>query len=197
VKRVLLLTFEGVELFEAAAFSDVLGWSCEYGEAISVRSAGTHPEVHSAFGLGIVPDVLLKNVSAADYDAVAVPGGFGSRGFYEDACTPAVGALLRDFHTSGKPVASICVGALVLGAAGLLAGRRATTYPLRDGERRLQLASYGAVVVDAPLVRDGNLLTSSGPSAAAETAFVLLEELTGAENTRHIRHLMGFAPSRA
>jgi len=194
MKRVLILYFEGVELYEAAAFTDVLGWSGAYGEPVAVTCAGTHPQLRSAFGLTIVPDTLLENVAPADYDAVAVPGGFGSRGFYEDACTPAVGNLLRAFHESGKPVASICVGALVLGAAGLLTGRRATTYRLRGGERLAQLSQYGAVVVDAPLVRDKNLLTSSGPFAAVETAFALLEDLTGAQNTRNIRHLLGFAP---
>jgi 4-methyl-5(b-hydroxyethyl)-thiazole monophosphate biosynthesis len=100
--------------------------------------------------------------------------------------------LIRRFGELNKPVASICVGALPIAHAGLLAGRRATTYHLLGGVRRKQLAEFGVEVVDQPLVRDGTIITSTSPATAVEVALHLLAELTGAENAARIRHLMGF-----
>jgi 4-methyl-5(b-hydroxyethyl)-thiazole monophosphate biosynthesis len=78
-------------------------------------------------------------------------------------------------------------------ASGVLEGRRATTYQLLGGHRRRQLAGFGVEVVDQPVVTDGVVTTSAGPSTAAAVAFRLLEQLTGAANASHIRRLMGFS----
>lgn len=194
MKKVLLLLCEGVEIFEAAAFYDVLGWSGAYGsEPIRVVAVGLDKEVNCTFGLKVVPDMLLSEVQAEDFDALAIPGGFEGYSFYSQAYSEPAAALIRRFDELNKPIASICVGALSLANSGILKGRRATTYHLLDGKRRRQLAEFGVNVVDEPLVREGNVITSTSPATAVEVALCLLAELTGYENAKRVRHLMGFA----
>jgi len=65
---------------------------------------------------------------------------------------------------------------------------------LLGGKRRQQLAEMGAEVVDEMSVRDGNVITSTGPSTAADVALALVEALTSRENAARIRELMGFEP---
>lgn len=196
-KRVLLLLCQGVEIYEAAAFYDVLGWAGEYGaEAVEVVTAGLQPEVRGTFGFKIVPDRLLPEVKAGDFDALALPGGFESYGYYQDAYSEPVAGLIRDFQELDKPIASICVGALPLAHSGILAGRRATTYHLGEGLRRRQLAAFGVNVVDEPVVRDNNVITSTSPATAMEVAFELLASLTSPQNAAQVRHKMGFAADR-
>jgi 4-methyl-5(b-hydroxyethyl)-thiazole monophosphate biosynthesis len=60
------------------------------------------------------------------------------------------------------------------------------------GKRREQLAEFGAEVVDASIVRDGNVITSTGPSTSVPVALALLEILTSRENAARIREIMGF-----
>ena len=130
---------------------------------------------------------------AADYDALAVPGGFEEFGFYEEAYDEKFQNLVRDFHQMGKPIASVCVAALALGRSGILQGRRATTYHLRGGHRQAQLAALGAdVVPDQRVVADGNVITSYCPETAADVAFALLEMLIGAEKAGAVRQDMGY-----
>jgi 4-methyl-5(b-hydroxyethyl)-thiazole monophosphate biosynthesis len=193
VKRVLLLLADGVELFEAAAFTDVLGWADTFGsERIECVCAGLHPRLRCTFGPDLIPDVQLDQVRVEDFDALATPGGFETAGFYEDVYAEPFLDIIRAFDRVGKPIAAVCVGALPLARSGVLAGRRATTYKLLGGKRRLQLAEMGAEVIDAPLVRDGHVITSTGPSTAAAVALALVEALTSPENTDKIRELMGF-----
>ncbi len=197
MKSVLLLLCEGVEWFEAAAFHDVLGWSGEHGlEPVQVTTVGLKREVTCTFGARLIPDVLLPEIDADEFDALAVPGGFESFGFYGEAYSEPVARLIRRFGELNKPVASICVGALPLAHAGLLTGRRATTYHLLGGKRRKQLAEFGVEVVDQPLVREGNIVTSTSPATAVEVALTLLAELTGVENAERIRYLMGFCSAQ-
>jgi 4-methyl-5(b-hydroxyethyl)-thiazole monophosphate biosynthesis len=193
VKRVLLLLADGVELFEAAAFTDVLGWADTFGaERIECVCAGLRPRLRCTFGPGLIPDVQLDQMRAEDFDALAIPGGFETAGFYEDAYAEPFLDIIRAFDRAGKPIAAICVGALPLAKSRVLAGRRATTYKLLGGKRRQQLAEMGAEVVDADLVRDGNVITSAGPSTAVDVALALVETLTSRENAGKIRELMGF-----
>jgi protein deglycase len=193
VKQVLLLLCRGVELYEAAAFYDVLGWSGTYGtEAVKTVTVGLQAEVRGAFGIKIIPDKLLSVLQADEFDALAIPGGFEIYGYYEEAYSEAVINLIRRFEELGKPIASICVGALPLANSGILKERRATTYHLREGVRRKQLADFGVNVVDEPIVSDRNVITSTSPATAMEVAFELLAKITSDENSRRIREMMGF-----
>lgn len=193
MKRVLLLIPHGAEVFETAAFIDVLGWaSSEGSEKIEVVTAGLQPEVTCTFGLRLLPDVLIGQVRPEEFDALALPGGFEEYGFYEEAFSDAVAEVIRAFDRSSRPIASICVGALPVAHAGILAGRCATTYHLGDGRRRRQLSAYGVEVLDQPVVRDRNILTSTSPATAIDVALALVEMLTDRENAADISRLMGF-----
>ena len=202
--KVLLLALSGFELLEFSAFADVLGWAkLEGGLDIEYETAGFSREVRSTFGVPITVDRVLWrrgagvcspiSVCAEDYDALAIPGGFEEYGYYEEAYRQDTAGLIRVFHKAGKPIASICVGALVLAHSGILEGRKATTYALSGGHRQKQLAEFGAEVqADEQIVVDGNLITSCGPSTAAGVAFRLLEMMTDRESTGRVRTLMGY-----
>jgi len=202
--KVLVLALSGFELLEFSAFADVLGWAkVEGGLDIEYDTAGYAREVRSAFGVPVSVDRVLWrrgagvcspiSVCAADYDALAIPGGFEECGYYEEAYRQDTEGLIRAFHKAGKPIATICVGALALGNSGILEGKKATTYALSGGHRQKQLAAFGAeVLAEESIVTDGNLITSCGPSTAAGVALRLLEMLTGRESAERVRRLMGF-----
>ena len=202
--KVLLLALSGFELLEFSAFADVLGWAkLEGGIDIEFETAGFLREVRSTFGVPVTVDRVLwrrgagvcspVSVCAQDYDALAIPGGFEEYGYYEEAYRQDTVGLIRAFHKAGKPIASICVGALALGNSGILEGRKATTYALSGGHRQKQLADFGAEVLeDESIVVDGNLITSCGPSTAPGVAFRLLEMLADQEHTQKVKKLMGF-----
>ncbi len=98
MKRVLLLLCKGVEIYEAGAFHDVLGWSgAESGEEVKVVTAGLKTEVVGTFGIRLTPDKLLSEIRAEDFDALAIPGGFEVYGFYEEAYSAPVADLIRRF----------------------------------------------------------------------------------------------------
>lgn len=180
-------------MYETAAFFDVLGWANQEGShPVSVVTCGREREVRCSFGLRVLVDLLVDEVDVDDYAALALPGGFEEHGFYDDAYSPPVAELIRAFDRRSRPIASICVGALPVASCGALQGRRATTYHLGGGRRRRQLAELGAEVVDAPVVRDGHVMTSTSPATAVEVALELLKDLTGAENADRVRELMGF-----
>lgn len=196
MKRVLLLIPQGSEVYETAAFIDVLGWaSLEGSEEIQVVTAGLLPEVTCTFGLRLLPDAVIGDVPLDEFDALALPGGFEEYGFYEEAFSEIVGDVIRTFDRSSRPIASICVGALPIAHSGALTGRCATTYHLGGSQRRKQLAEYDVDVLDQPIVRDANILTSTAPSTAIDVALALVEVLTDRENADNVRALMGFGPS--
>ncbi|HQI01479.1 MAG TPA: DJ-1/PfpI family protein [Deltaproteobacteria bacterium] len=192
MKNVLILLADGFEAYEASAFTDVLGWADSFGDTrLRVTTAGLHPVLTCTFGFKVMPEDLVRDLDLEAFDALAIPGGFGTAGFYEDAFSEDFLAVIRHFDERKKPIASICVASLSLGRSGVLSGRSATTYLLEERKKE-QLAAMGATVEDKPIVRDGNIITSSSPGTAVETAFLLLETLTSTGNARHIRRLMGF-----
>ena len=202
--RVMILALSGFELLEFSAFADVLGWAkLEGGLDIEYDTAGFSREVQSTFEVPVKVDRVLwrrgagvccpVDICEGDYDALAIPGGFEEYGFYEEAYKDETTMLIRAFHKAGKPIATICVGALALGHAGILEGRKATTYGLSGGHRQKQLAEFGAdVQAEEKIVVDDNLITSCGPSTATGVAFKLLEMLTDEASAEKVKRLMGF-----
>jgi protein deglycase len=192
MKKILLLLAKGFETYEASVFIDVIGWNDTDGDkSTKLFSCGLAKEVASAFNQKFLVDYLHSEIDASEFDALAIPGGFEEFGFYEDAYSDAFLKVIRDFNALNKLIASICVGALPLGRSGILRGRRATTY--NSQERRTALKEYEAIVVDQPVVMDGNIITSWNPASAIEVALLLLEKLTNKENSDYIRTAMGFA----
>ena len=190
-KSVLLLLGDGFELLEAAGFTDVLGWADIDGSTrIELVSAGLRTPLRTTFGFSVVPDALVSDLDLDRFDALAIPGGFGRAGFYDDALSEPFLDVIRHFGARDVPVASVCVASLALGAAGLLHGRRATTYHQIGGKRRGELERYGATFVDEAIVVDGSLISSTGPGTGVEVAFELLTQLTSSANADHIRALM-------
>lgn len=193
MKQVLLLLAQGFEEYEAAVFTDVLGWSRAYGtEPVGVTTAGLRQSIRCTWNLTVTPQRRIEDISLRDFDALAIPGGFEEKGFYEDAYDERFLDTIRAFNREKKLIASVCVAALPLARSGVLRGRKATTYHRNQGVRREQLAGMGAVVLDQHMVEDGNIITSSCPATALDVAFRLLLRLTSEENLERVKEYMGF-----
>lgn len=165
-----ILIFDGITALDAIGPYEVLrsvpGWSVEF---VGKREG----EVRTDSGaLGLSVDRSLADV--ADPDIVLVPGGAGNRPLLEDE---EVLSWLREADGRTKWTTSVCTGSLVLGAAGLLEGRKATGHwlylePLRE---------YGAEPVGGRFVEDGKVITAAGVSAGIDMALHLVGREVGPE----------------
>ena len=191
--KILLFLAKGFETMEASVFIDVMGWARnDYHYDIDVVTCGFQKTVTSAFNVPVTVDVLLKDINDEEYDALAIPGGFEEFGFYEEAFSKELTDIIRKFNDKNKMIATVCVGALALGHSGILTGKKATTYHLNNGHRQKQLAEYGAQIVNMPVVKTDNIITSNCPQTAPEVAFVLLENLIGTDKMKIVKTAMGF-----
>lgn len=122
-------------------------------------------------------------------DIVCVPGGRGAtdNAIRDDAFLRE----LRRLAATARFVTSVCTGSLVLGAAGLLRGKRAATH---WGWRDL-LAPFGAIADPARVVRDGNVITGGGVTAGIDFALNVVAELAGPETAQAIQLRIEYAPA--
>ena len=132
--------------------------------------AKTRELVPSDTPLAIPPTATFSD--CPPLDLLCVPGGFGVDQAMEDEETIA---FVRRAGAHAKYVTSVCTGAFVLGAAGLLRGRRATTH----WAYHHFLPRVGAIPVQERVVRDGNTFTGGGVTAGVDFAFVVLNEIAG------------------
>lgn len=142
--------------------------------------------VASATGLVLAPTITFAD--CPQLDVVCVPGGAGVNALMTDAETLD---FLRRQAPGARYVTSVCTGALVLGAAGLLAGRRATTHWAAHD----LLAAFGAVPVQGRVVRDGALFTGGGVTAGIDFALTLAAELVGEAGAKTIQLHLEYAPA--
>ena len=126
--------------------------------------AETRTPVKTEFGLVITPDVAFAD--AAPLDVLCVPGGWGVNAQLEN---PAMHEFLRARALNARYVTSVCTGALILGAAGLLRGYRATTHWMSLDF----LERFGAIRVDERVVIDRNRITGGGVTAGIDLALVI------------------------
>jgi protein deglycase len=191
--KVLVFLAKGFETMEFSVFIDVLGWArVDYGHNLFVDSCGFTDKVISTFNVPVLVDKILGEINADEYDALAIPGGFGEFGFYEEVYDERFLKLIREFNTKGKIIATVCSGALPLGKSGVLKNRKATTYHLKDGYWQKKLKEFGVNVVNEPIVVDGNIITSYCPETAPNVAFELLKKLTSEEEMEVVKKAMGF-----
>ena len=193
--KILLFLCKGFEHMETAPFIDVFGWARSYVNFdADIVTCGFNKTVMGTFNVGLNIDILVDDVNMLSYDALAIPGGFGEYGFYEEAYDDRLLNLIREFANNNKPIATVCVGAKPLGKAGILKGKNATTYHLDNKKHQKQLAAFSGVTVipDERIVVDGNIITSFCPETASDVAFKLLEILAGTRISLETKKLMGF-----
>ncbi len=192
-KKVLLFLAQGFEAYEASVFTDVFGWSRDVGvEPVDLITTGLRSEIKCYWNLIVKPELPFSKIDIDDYDALAIPGGAGEAGFFEDAYDERFLNLIREFNRRGKLIASICVAALPIAKSGVLNQRNATTWDLNSGTRRKQLADFCVKVQNEQLVVDNNIITSTGPATSLDVAFKLLEMLTNIENVNEVKTNMRF-----
>ena len=137
-------------------------------------------------GLALAPTTTFAECPRLD--VVCVPGGDGVNALIGDEETLA---FLRARAAEARFVTSVCTGALVLGAAGLLKGKRATTHWAALD----LLAAFGAIPVEARVARDGKIVTGGGVTAGIDFALSLLEELAGRDVAEAVQLGLEYAPA--
>ena len=184
-----VVIWDGVEELDFAGPYEVLtAWGAMADRAVRVDTiAETKGTVRCAHGLGVVPDTTWSSVDGLD--VLVLPGGnsgvqVGNEQFLE---------RMRQLAAQGTLMTSVCTGALVFAAAGLLDGRAATTHwGSLDA-----LASYGKdvrVEPDSRFVDTGDVITAAGVSAGIDMALHLVARLDSEQRARDVRRYIQYDP---
>jgi len=137
---------------------------------------------------GLVLQPTCRFADCPDLDVLCIPGGSGVGPLMED---PQTLAFIQAQAAKVRYLTSVCTGALVLGAAGLLKGKRATTHWAYHSLLGLQ----GAIAVQERVVRDGYLLTGGGITAGIDFALTLAAELYGDDVAQLLQLQLEYAPA--
>ncbi len=176
------LLFEGLDQIDLTGPFEVLSRIPNSTYRIYGKTADP---VRDLKGLRLTPDAALAD--APPLDVLHVPGGFGQEALMEDQ---EVLGWLRQQAAGARSVFSVCTGALLCGAAGLLQGRRATTHWASFH----LLPFFGAIPVNERVVVDGNWVFAAGVTAGIDGALRLAAELRGDEAAQAIQLYMVYAP---
>lgn len=130
----------------------------------------------------------LASIDAHKVDLLLVPGGLGTGQAVENA---AFIEQIKRLAAHAKYITSVCTGSLILGAAGLLKGKRAATH----WAWRHALPLYGAIPDEGRVVRDGNVFTGGGVTAGIDFALTIVAEIAGPEAAQAIQLGIEYAPA--
>ena len=169
--NILIPLAQGCEELEAVTLIDLLRRA-----QFQVVTAGLEDEIttiKASRGALLLPETTLAEALKQEFDMIVLPGGLpGADHLNND---PRIIKLIQQLATRGKYTCAICAAPRVLARAGVLEGRRATSYP-----GTLDTMSIpGMTYVESPVVIDGTVITSRGPGTAMEFALTLIDALGG------------------
>lgn len=166
MRKVAVLLADGFEEIEALTVVDLLRRSMVYVDTISITDEYM---VYGAHGIGVQTEDTFDEVNFAEFEMLILPGGQpGTSNLAEHS---GVRRVIQQFYEDGKYIGAICAAPSILGGMDLLKGRRAACYPTVED----QLS--GAVIMKAPVVQDGKIITSRGMGTAIEFGLKLVEVL--------------------
>ncbi len=163
-------------------------FACMMGAQVDLltTAADTKP-VASDLALAIAPDRTVGQATD-QYDLLFLPGG--TTGVIAAMQDTALLDFLRNQSEGARYMTSVCTGAAILGQAGLLAGKRATSHwAIRD-----QLDAFGAIPTNERVIRDGKVITGAGVSAGLDLALEIVAELRGKDYARALTLQAEYAP---
>lgn len=154
------------------------------GGRVTVASMGGADIEADGLTFGRLAD--LSQVKSCD--VLCIPGGFGTTDAMLD---DAFMGEIRRLAAGARYLTSVCTGSLILGAAGVLKGKRAACHwAWRD-----LLTEFGAIPDDGRVVRDGSVITGGGVTAGLDFAFVLMAELAGEDTAKSVQLGLEYAPA--
>ena len=175
MRRIGIFMAQGCEEIEGLMVVDVIRRA---GLDIQMIALNNEVAVSGSHKIIFICDSRKKDMNFADLDGIILPGGMP--GTLALSADETVQKVIKDFAASGKMVAAICAAPSVLGEAGILQGKKATCHP--GFEKKL----LGAEFVEAPVVRDGNIITSRGMGTALPFALEIAEYFAGKEAVDHV-----------
>jgi len=181
--RVAFLLFPQVTQLDLTGPAQVLS---RLGNATLDLVTKTAEPVPADAGFALVPTATFD--TAPRPDILCIPGGFGTQDAMEDEATLA---WVRQVADGAEWITSVCTGALVLGAAGLLDGYRATTH----WASHHLLAAFGAIPVKERVVFDRNRVTGGGVTAGIDFALALTAAIRGEEHAKFVQLSLEYDPA--
>lgn len=167
---------EGFEEIEALTVVDLFRRAGVDSKLVSVTGK---LEVSGAHNIAVIADALFEECSYDNCEMIVLPGGMpGTLGLMNHR---GLEEIIREFTEKNKKIAAICAAPMILGKMGLLKGKKATIYPGMEKEL------IDAQVIEARVVRDGNMLTARGPEVAMEFALAAVEMLCGIDVADRLR----------
>jgi len=167
-KRIAILAEED---FEDAELMEPLRAMKDAGASVLIVGSGSKRSYKGKRGSAeVTADTTADKVEASQFDVIIVPGGYAPDKMRLHQ--PMID-LVRKAHAAGKIIAAVCHGPQLLISAGIVKGRRVTSWP----SVAVDLKNAGAVWVDEPMVRDGNIITSRKPADLPQFNKAIIEAL--------------------
>ena len=167
-KRIAILAEED---FEDAELMEPLRVMKDAGANVLIVGSGSKKSYKGNRGSAkVIVDTTADKVEASQFDAIIVPGGYApdKMRLHE----PMID-LVRKAHDAGKLIAAVCHGPQLLISAGIVKGRRVTSWP----SVAVDLKNAGAIWIDEPVVKDGNIITSRKPADLPQFNDAIIEAL--------------------
>lgn len=186
--KIAYILFDEITLLDFIGFYDPIKniKTKRFMENLNWDLCATKKSIKDSFGLEIIADKIKPNLS--DYDMIVVPGGYGTRKLQYNT-------EFIDWIKTGENVdyiVSICTGSLLIGSAGFLRNKTATT----NFNEYKSLEKYCERVVQARIVDDNNIITAGAVASSLDLGLYLCEKLVGKEKTEEIRIGMDYHPEK-
>lgn len=176
--NVLIPLAQGCEELEAVTLIDLMRRA-----RFNVVSAGLEERltpIKASRGTTLVPDTTLDEALKIEFDMIVLPGGLPGADHLND--DPRIIRLIQQMAASGKYTCAICAAPRALARAGILEGRRATSYPGTLDK----MSVPGMTYTGEAITTDGKVVTSRGPGTAMDFALTLIELLGGKERREQV-----------
>lgn len=178
--KIMVMIADGFEEIEALTVVDVLrraGIECNMVGLDDINISGAH-------GIEVKCDYLFDDVVLAEYDGVVLPGGMP--GAVNLRNNIRLIETIKDYHSSGRLVAAICAAPIVLEKAGVIGGKKVTSYPSFADEL------HNSIYVEDIVSNDSNIITSRGPATAMSFSFEILKALGKEDEVEKLKQDMLF-----
>ncbi len=185
IKTIGILVYDGVNDL------DVMGPRYVLGQAMGVKTflIGTKPgNIKTVMGVNMVPDTLMSKVDKLDI--LVIPGGF--TGTIEAVYDKQLHQWIRDINKTTTYTSAVCTGVWVLGATGLLEGKRASTNWYREEEF---LKKFKAIPANERFTKDGKFWTSAGVTAGMDMSLAIMKDIYGDRYAQAIMLDMEYDPA--